>query len=70
MALMVKQPKKKKKPEAGQKEVRMPERQDLPEAGSIIGEEEFISPKGNKYKIILTDELDAYEYDDDAPERS
>lgn len=36
-------------------------RQDLPEESSIVGEKIFISPKGNKYRIILTDELDEYE---------
>lgn len=36
-------------------------RQDLPDRASIIGDKEFISPKGNKYRIILTNETDPYD---------
>lgn len=36
-------------------------RQDLPDENLIIGVKDFISPKGSKYKIILTDENDPYE---------
>jgi len=36
-------------------------RQDLPDEISIIGEKEFTSPKGNKCRIILTDEKDLYD---------
>ena len=44
-------------------------RQDLPEEAHIIGEKDFTSPKGNKYRIILTDELDAYEQPDPGSEK-
>ncbi len=58
---------KKKAPEAGlhkegkRKKSKSGVRQDLPAVTSVVGEKEFISPKGNKYRIILTDENDAYE---------
>jgi hypothetical protein len=35
--------------------------QDLPDPESIMGEVPFTSPKGNTYRIIITDERDAYE---------
>ncbi len=41
-------------------------RQDLPDEISIIGEKEFTSPKGNKYRIILTDEKDLYDKKENA----
>ncbi len=43
------------------KESELGVRQDLPEESSIIGEKEFTLPKGNKYRIVLTDETDAYD---------
>lgn len=44
-------------------------RQDLPDEDHIIGEKDFTSPKGNKYRIILSDELDAYEEPDRGSEK-
>jgi len=38
-----------------------PADQDLPEKNSIVAEVPFTSPKGRTYKIIITDEKDAYE---------
>ncbi len=52
--------------EGSQKKSESRVRQDLPDETSIVGEKEFISPKGNKYRIILTDETDPYEQ----PEKS
>ena len=34
---------------------------DLPDPESIIDEISFTSPKGHTYRILVTDELDAYE---------
>lgn len=33
----------------------------LPAPESVVGELEFISPKGNRYRIIKTTEMDAYD---------
>jgi hypothetical protein len=38
-----------------------PPRPGLPAEDSIIAEVPFISPKGNVYRIIKTDEMDAYD---------
>lgn len=45
------------KPAGSEKNVR----QDLPDKDSIIEEKEFNSPKGHRYKIIVTSEKDPYE---------
>lgn len=36
-----------------------PPRQDLPDPGDVVREVSFISPKGNVYRVIITDERDA-----------
>ncbi|HYP39729.1 MAG TPA: hypothetical protein VEX13_05145 [Chloroflexia bacterium] len=38
--------------------------QDLPDPESIIAEVPFTSPKGNTYRIIITDEMDPYDEPD------
>jgi hypothetical protein len=52
------------KPERG----RLPP-QDLPEPESIIAEVPFTSPKGNTYRIIVTDEMDEYDEPERPPEK-
>jgi len=42
-------------------------RQDLPDPGSIIKEVPFTSPKGNTYRIIVTNEKDPYEEPESHP---
>ena len=37
----------------------------LPEEESVTGVEEFTSPKGNRYRILRTDETDAYDDPDE-----
>jgi len=36
-------------------------RRDLPDPASITSERTIVSPKGNRYRIIETDEQDAYD---------
>lgn len=55
---------------SGRKKTLAAARQDLPDPAVIIGEEEFTSPKGNKYQIILTNEMDAYERENGDPQES
>ncbi|HYO50831.1 MAG TPA: hypothetical protein VEW94_13345 [Chloroflexia bacterium] len=43
--------------------------QDLPDPESVIAEVPFTSPKGNTYRIIITDEVDAYEEPERPPEK-
>jgi hypothetical protein len=43
-----------------------PPRAGLPAEDSIIGEKRLRSPKGRVYRILITDEMDAY----DKPERT
>ena len=38
----------------------------LPNPGSVVSEEEFTSPKGQRYRVLRTTETDAY----DRPEPS
>ena len=35
--------------------------QDLPDPDSIVAEVPFTSPKGNTYRIVITDEMDPYD---------
>ncbi|MGC2774653.1 MAG: hypothetical protein WA418_03345 [Bradyrhizobium sp.] len=37
----------------------------LPDASSVVGEKALISPKGRKYRVLTTTELDPY----DRPEK-
>ena len=50
---------------AGESKKRPP-RAGLPERDSIVAEKTFVSPKGRIYRILITDELDAY----DQPEQT
>ena len=43
-------------------------RPGLPDPKEIVAERSFVSPKGTRYRILRTDERDAYE-NDEAPER-
>jgi hypothetical protein len=36
-------------------------RPGLPNKASVVSEKTFISPKGKRYRIIRTDEMDAYD---------
>ena len=58
-----------KSSESAGKESSLSERQDLPEESNIIGEKDFVSPKGKKYRIILTNEVDEYEQPKPASEK-
>jgi len=62
----VKSPAKKKKDSSGScatevRRSRLPLRAGLPAPDSIVSEVPFTSPKGNRYRIIKTDETDEYE---------
>jgi hypothetical protein len=43
--------------------------QDLPDPESIVAEVPFTSPKGNTYRIIITDEMDLYDEPERPPEK-
>jgi hypothetical protein len=38
-----------------------PQRPGLPNPASVIEEKVFVSPKGTKYRILRTNEVDEYE---------
>jgi hypothetical protein len=40
-------------------------RAGLPNEASVLEEREFRSPKGTKYRLLRTNEKDAYDNDDD-----
>jgi len=50
-----------KSDESARKEADSSIRQDLPDEASVVEEKEFTSPKGNKYRIIVTNETDPYD---------
>jgi hypothetical protein len=43
-------------------------RPGLPDPEEIVAEHSFVSPKGKRYRVLRTNERDAYE-EDDGPER-
>jgi hypothetical protein len=43
-------------------------RPGLPDPEEIVAERSFVSPKGKRYRVLRTNERDAYE-EDDRPER-
>ena len=57
------------KPENETKKTKRAPRQDLPDPNSIIDEMSFTSPKGNTYRIIVTNERDPYDKPVDPPKK-
>ena len=50
--------------------VRAKPRPGLPDKSSVVSVKTLVSPKGNRYRIIETDETDAYDSDADRPRKS
>lgn len=46
-----------------------PQRPGLPSPESVVQEKTFVSPKGTKYRILRTNEVDGYEEQPPKPAR-